>query len=79
MGADQVHPRIGGGDVGDVHLHPPLRVIELHQAEHAVHAAGGGGNVEMALVQPGGDAVVDDDAGFVQHQRIAHPANGSFP
>ena len=58
--AGDVHAGIGGGDVGDVDVEPPLRVPPQHLAIDRVDAAGGRGDVEMLVVEPAGDAVVDD-------------------
>ena len=44
-----VHARVGGGDVGDDHVEPPLRVLQQHRAVDAIDAARRGGDVEVVL------------------------------
>ena len=69
--AGDVDAGIGRGDIGDVDVEPPLRVPEAHQPVDLVDGAGRRRDVEVLIMQAAGDAVVDDDAGLVGHQRIA--------
>ena len=73
--AGEVDAGVGGGDVGDVDVHLPLRVEPGHLPVDLIDGAGRRRDVVVALVQARGDAVVDDDAGLVGHQRIARAAD----
>ena len=73
LGTGDVDGGVARRDVGDVDLEPPLGVVPQHVAIDPVDARGGGGDVEVLLVEAGGDAVVDHHAGTVGHQHVARP------
>ena len=69
--AGEVDARVGRRDVGDVDVHLPLRVEPGHLPVDLIDGARRRRHVVVALMQAGGDAIVDDDAGLVGHQRVA--------
>ncbi len=73
--AGEVDAGVGGGDVGDVDVHLPLRIEPGHLPVDLIDGAGRRRDVVVALVQARGDAVVDDDARLIGHQRIACAAD----
>ena len=63
----EVQPDLEVGELG-------LQIV-LHLGEHARRAAGRGGDVEAVGREAADDAVVDDEAGFAQHQAVAAAAD----
>ncbi len=68
----------GRRDVGDVHVQTPLGIPLEHLLINAIHTAGGGGDVEMLVGKARANAVVDDHALLVGHQRITRTPDRLF-
>ena len=71
-------PVVGNGCEPDVQLRPFDLVPLFEPVEDARRAAGGGGHVELAVVDAGGDAVVHYHAVFIEHQAVAAFAGFQF-
>ena len=71
-------PVVGNGCQPDVELRPFDLVPLFEPVEDARRAAGGGGHVELAVVDAGGDAVIHHHAVLIQHQAVAAFAGLQF-
>ena len=70
-GARHTDAAPGAGQIREIDVQPPLGIPVQQGAKHPFGAPRGCGDVEVVLVQTADNTVLDDEPGFVSHQRIA--------